>query len=89
MAYLHVEVGVYVTVAVLSSFLLKDMMLITVVGSQTSSYMLMCVCVYRCIFFLNTGERIAGSASCSQIWSLCPTGAMQFAQEAFPSSGMA
>lgn len=91
MAYLHVEVGVYVTVAVLSSFLLKDMTLITVVGSQTSSYMFMCVCAFTdgFVFFLNTGERIAGSASCSQIWSLCPTGAMQFAQEAFPSSGMA
>lgn len=56
-AYLHVEVGVYVTVAVLSSFLLKDMTLITVVGSQTSSYMFMCVCAFTDVFFKKIQER--------------------------------
>lgn len=37
MAHTHVEVGVCVTVAVFSSLLLKDVLLISVVGSQRSS----------------------------------------------------
>lgn len=51
MAYTHVAAGVYVTAAVFSSFLLKDMLLIAVVGSQRSSYTLTCVCVWFWVGF--------------------------------------